>query len=214
MRTLIATLIASTVSMAAFQVAHAADAIDEVPQAPAAEYSEPVASGNWAGAYAGGTASWQRGDFNRQGDAKANGLGGGVYGGYNMQSGQLVYGAEADLNYSGVDNNSHGFTAKQGANGSIRGRVGVDLNPVLVYGTGGLAASNVEVETNAGAKDDATLLGWTAGAGVEAFVTNNVTARVEYRYSDYQGKDYNLGGTKVKSDFQDHSVRVGLGVKF
>ena len=62
MRTLIATLIASTVSMVAFQAAHAADAIEDVPQAPAAEYSEPVASGNWAGAYAGGTASWQRGE--------------------------------------------------------------------------------------------------------------------------------------------------------
>nr|WP_314087996.1 porin family protein [uncultured Shinella sp.] len=213
MRTLIATLIASTVSMVAFQAAHAADAIDEVPQAPASEYVEPVASGNWAGAYAGGTASWQRGDFQRQGDAKANGMGGGIYGGYNMQNGQLVYGGEADLNYSGVDSKHNGLTAKQGINGSIRGRVGVDLNPVLVYGTAGVAATNTEMK-NAAGSDDHTSVGWTAGAGVEAFVTNNVTARVEYRYSDYQGKDYNLGGTKVKSDFQDHAVRVGLGVKF
>ena len=213
MRTLIATLVASTVSMVAFQAAHAADAIDEVPQAPAAEYVEPVASGNWAGAYAGGTASWQRGDFQRQGDAKANGMGGGVYGGYNMQSGQMVYGGEADLNYSGVDNNNGAFTAKQGANGSIRGRVGVDLNPVLVYGTAGIAASNVEVKTNAGAKDDATMLGWTAGAGVEAFVTDNVTARVEYRYSDYGKKTFH-GANGTRSGFEDHSVRVGMGVKF
>ena len=210
MRTLIATLIASTVSMVAFQAAHAADAIDEVPQAPASEYVEPVASGNWAGAYAGGTASWQRSEM---GGAKGNSLGGGVYGGYNMQNGQLVYGGEADLNYSGVDSKHNGMTAKQGVNGSIRGRVGVDLNPVLVYGTAGVAATNTEMK-NAAGSDDHTSVGWTAGAGVEAFVTNNVTARVEYRYSDYQGKDYNLGGTKVKSDFQDHAVRVGLGVKF
>nr|WP_298100464.1 outer membrane protein [uncultured Shinella sp.] len=213
MRTLIATLIASTVSMVAFQAAHAADAIDEVPQAPASEYVEPVASGNWAGAYAGGTASWQRGDFQNQGDAKANGLGGGIYGGYNMQSGQLVYGGEADVNYSGVDATANGLTAKQGVNGSLRGRVGVDLNPVLVYGTAGVAATNTEL-SNAAGKDKKTALGWTAGAGVEAFVTNNVTARVEYRYSDYQGKNFDLGGTNVKSDFQDHAVRVGLGVKF
>ena len=211
MRTLIATLIASTVSMVAFQAAHAADAIDEVPQAPASEYVEPVASGNWAGAYAGGTASWQRGDFQRQGDAKANGMGGGIYGGYNMQSGQMVYGGEADVNYSGVDNTANGFTAKQGANGSIRGRVGVDLNPVLVYGTAGVAASSVKVN-NGGAKDDATLLGWTAGAGAEAFVTDNITARVEYRYSDYGKKDFK--GAGVRSGFEDHSVRVGMGVKF
>lgn len=210
MRTLIATFVASTVSMAAFQVAHAADAIDEVPQAPAAEYSEPVVK-NWSGAYVGGTATWQNGKFNGQGNNRAHGFGGGVYGGYNMQSGQMVYGGEADVNYSGVDNTANGFTAKQGANGSIRGRVGVDLNPVLVYGTAGIAAANVKVN-NAGAKDDSTMLGWTAGAGVEAFVTDNVTARVEYRYSDYGKKTF--AGAGVKSGFEDHSVRVGMGVKF
>ncbi|MBN9052766.1 MAG: porin family protein [Rhizobiales bacterium] len=210
MRTLIATLVASTVSMAAFQVAHAADAIDEVPQAPAAEYSEPVVK-NWSGAYVGGTATWQKGKFNGQGQDRAHGFGGGVYGGYNMQNGQMVYGGEADLNYSGVDHNNGVFSAKQGVNGSIRGRVGVDLNPVLVYGTAGIAASNVKVNA-AGAKDDATMLGWTAGAGVEAFVTDNVTARVEYRYSDYGKKDFR--GAGVRSGFEDHSVRVGMGVKF
>ncbi|QRI64662.1 porin family protein [Shinella sp. PSBB067] len=211
MRTLIATLVASTVSMAAFQVAHAADAIDEVPQAPAAEYSEPVVK-NWSGAYVGGTATWQKGKFNGQGQDRAHGFGGGVYGGYNMQNGQMVYGGEADLNYSGVDHNNGVFSAKQGANGSIRGRVGVDLNPVLVYGTAGIAASNVKVN-RAGAKDDATMLGWTAGAGVEAFVTDNVTARVEYRYSDY-GKKTFAGAGGTRSGFEDHSVRVGMGVKF
>ena len=74
----------------------------------------PAAGGNWAGAYAGGTASWQRGDFQQQGRAKANGFGGGVYGGYNMQSGQIVYGGEADLNYSGVDSKHAGRSAQQG----------------------------------------------------------------------------------------------------
>ncbi|WLS01880.1 outer membrane protein [Shinella oryzae] len=212
MRTLIATLVASTVSMVAFQAAHAADAVDDIPQAPAAEYSEPVVK-NWSGAYVGGNATWQKGKFNNQGSERGHALGGGVYGGYNMQNGQLVYGPEADLNYSGVDHNANGFTAKQGVNGSIRGRVGVDLNPVLVYGTAGVAASGVKVTNNAtGAKDDATLLGWTAGAGVETMVTDNITARVEYRYSDYGKKTFN--GAGQRSGFEDHSVRVGMGVKF
>ena len=210
MRTLITTLMASAVTLITFSAVQAADAIDEVPAAPAAEYSEPVVK-NWSGAYVGGTATWQNGKFNGQGNNRAHGFGGGVYGGYNMQSGQMVYGGEADLNYSGVDKPANGFKAKQGANGSIRGRVGVDLNPVLVYGTAGIAASNVKVN-NGGAKDDATMLGWTAGAGVEAFVTDNVTARVEYRYSDYGKKSFN--GAGVKSGFEDHSIRVGMGVKF
>jgi len=214
MRTLIATLVASTVSMVAFQAAHAADAIDEVPQAPAAEYSAPAVK-NWSGAYVGGTLSWQNGRFIRQNDERAHGFGGGVYGGYNMQDGQLVYGGEADLNYSGLDHTSSSanpnFKAKQGTNGSIRGRVGIDMNPVLLYGTAGVAASGVKVKSATG-KDDATLLGWTAGVGAETFVTDNVTARVEYRYSDYGSKTFNAAG--VKTGLQDHSIRVGMGVKF
>ncbi|MFC3071781.1 outer membrane protein [Shinella pollutisoli] len=212
MRTLITTLAASALSLVAFQAAQAADAVMDIPQAPAAEYSEP-AVGNWAGAYAGGTASWQKGVFKRQSGNKAYGAGGGVYGGYNMQSGQIVYGGEGDLNYSGIDSRNAVREAQQGLNGSVRARVGVDLNPVLLYGTAGVAASNAQME-DATSKDDRTLYGWTAGVGAEAFVTNNITARVEYRYSDYGKKDFNLDSGNVRSGLNDHSVRVGLGVKF
>ena len=212
MRTLITTLAVSALSLAAFQ-AQAADAVLDIPQAPASEYIEPVASGNWAGGYAGGTATWQRGKFNRQSGAEANGFGGGVYGGYNMQNDKIVYGGEVDLNYSGIDSNNAVREAQQGVNGSIRGRVGVDLNPVLLYGTAGLAATNAEMKDGV-SKDDRTLTGWTAGVGAEAFVTNNITARVEYRYSDYGKKNFGLASGNVRSGLNDHSVRVGLGVKF
>lgn len=212
MRTLITTLAASVFALAAFQVAQAADAVMDIPQAPAAEYSEPV-SGNWAGAYAGGTASWQKGAFNAQSGNKAHGMGGGLYGGYNMQNGQVVYGGEADLNYSGIDSSNAVRQAQQGLNGSVRARVGVDLNPVLVYGTAGVAASNAEMK-DATTSDDNTLLGWTAGVGAETFVTDNITARLEYRYSDYAKKRFNLASGAVSSGLEDHSVRVGLGVKF
>ena len=213
MRTLTTTLAASAFTLAAFQAAQAADAVMDIPQAPAAEYSEPVAAGSWAGGYVGGTASWQKGQFNRQSGRDANGFGGGVYGGYNMQSGQIVYGGEADLNYSGIDSRNAVRKAEQGVNGSLRGRVGVDMNPVLLYGTAGLAASNAQMK-DATSKDDKTMLGWTAGVGAETFVTNNITARVEYRYTDYSKKNFNLASGVARSGLEDHSVRVGLGVKF
>jgi len=212
MRTLTITLAASALSLVAFQAAQAADAVLDIPQAPAAEYSEPAA-GNWAGAYAGGTASWQKGSFNRVGGNKAHGLGGGIYGGYNMQDGQIVYGGEGDLNYSGIDAQTPIREAEQGLNGSVRARVGVDLNPVLLYGTAGIAASNAEMK-DATSSDDKTMVGWTAGVGAETFVTNNITARVEYRYSDYGKKNFNLASGTARSGLEDHSVRVGLGVKF
>ncbi|OJF95178.1 outer membrane protein [Pararhizobium antarcticum] len=210
MRTIITTLMASAVSLIAFSAVQAADAIDEVPAAPAAEYSEPAAK-DWSGAYVGGTANWAHGKFT--GDRTAAGFGGGLYGGYNMQNGPIVYGAEADVNYGDTDVSRNGLALSQGVNGSIRGRVGYDLNPVLLYGTAGVAASNVKAR-QAGVSDKNTLLGWTAGAGAEALVTDNITARVEYRYTDYNSKNFNVGGGTVSSGFDEHSVRVGMGVKF
>ena len=46
-------------------------------------------------------------------------------------------------------------------------------------------------------------------------VTDNVTARVKCRYTDYQDETFSLGGEDdVNTDFSTHSLRAGLGVKF
>ncbi len=148
MRTLTTTLMASAMALVAFQAAHAADVVDEVPAAPAAEYTEPAVR-NWSGAYVGGTIDWHHGEADATGNNKSVGFGGGLYGGYNVQDGQMVYGGEADVNYTGNDARSSGRRVKQGVNGSVRGRVGVDLNPVLVYGTAGVALGNAKLSTPA-----------------------------------------------------------------
>lgn len=216
MRTLIATLMASTMAAAAFSAAQAADAVNEVPEAPVA-YEQPAPVANWSGAYLGGTVNYDWGRFSG-GDRDADGFGGGLYGGYNWQSGQIVYGAEADVSYgdekgSAGNFNGDSLTGEQGVNGSIRGRVGYDLNPFLVYGTAGVAATDTKV-SNGSSDDDATAFGYTVGGGVEALVTDNITARLEYRYSDYQDKDYSLDTGTVSRGFDDHSVKAGIGVKF
>ncbi|KQS80476.1 hypothetical protein ASG25_02425 [Rhizobium sp. Leaf384] len=212
MRTLVTTLMASAMSLIAFSAVNAADAIDEVPAAPAADYTAPAVK-NWAGAYVGGTANWGHGKFNGTGDRSAAGFGGGLYGGYNMQNGPIVYGAEADVNYGDNDTSRPGRSMEQGVNGSIRGRVGYDLNPVLFYGTAGVAASSLKAN-QLGGSDKKTAIGWTAGAGAEAFVTDNVTARVEYRYTDYGKENFDVPGSNFSSGYDEHSVKVGMGVKF
>ena len=58
------------------------------------------------------------------------------------------------------------------------------------------------------------LNGWTLGAGVETKLTHNMTARIEYRYSDYGSHTYDLGGTGYRSSLNTNEVRVGLGFKF
>jgi outer membrane immunogenic protein len=56
--------------------------------------------------------------------------------------------------------------------------------------------------------------GATVGVGAEAFVTNNITARVEYDYTNYFDRDYDVGGSSFSRGFDEHSVKVGIGVKF
>ncbi|MCO5730738.1 outer membrane protein [Rhizobium sp. SSA_523] len=213
MRTLIAGLLISTASLVAVS-AQAADAVTQVPEAPIA-VDTPVAVSNWSGFYLGGYGSYDFGSASGgPSDTNADGWGGGLYGGYNFQSGQIVYGGEADIGYNDQKGSAGaGVTAEQKVNGSIRGRVGYDISPFMIYGTAGLAVGNHEM-SNAVGSDSKTALGYTVGAGVETMVTDNISARVEYRYTDFQDKDYNLGGTTVSRGFDDQSVKVGIGVKF
>ena len=147
------------------------------------------------------------------GGRDAYGFGGGLYGGYNMQSGQIVYGAEADINYGDNDTRSPTRKMEQGVNGSVRARVGYDLNPVLVYGTAGVAASSVKA-TQAGGSDKKTLLGWTVGAGVKPWspttsrrASNIATPTTASRTSTCRAATFRRATTNT-------AFSVGMGVKF
>jgi len=214
MRTLIISLMASTVAVLAFTQVQAADMVDEIPAAPAADYSAAPA-GDWSGAYVGGTGSynWGKFDGNKGSKRQDNGVGGGLYGGYNMQNGQMVYGAEADVGYSGLNEHVGATKVEQGVNGSLRGRVGVALDPVMVYGTAGVAGANIKASDGT-SSDKRGAFGWTAGAGVEAKVTDTISARVEYRYSDYGSRTYKLDSGNYNRDMSEQGVRVGVGMKF
>lgn len=215
MRTIIASIIVSGVSLIAVSAAQAADAVEQIPEAPVA-MDQPAPVANWSGYYLGATGNYDFAGKPRGGNghSDADGFGGSAYTGYNWQSGQIVYGVEADVGlgdqkgYAG-----NGVDMKEGWNGSVRGRVGYDLSPVMIYGTAGVAAANNKVSNSSGS-DDKTSVGYTVGAGVETMVTDNITARVEYRYTDYQKKDFNVGGTTYSRGFDDQSVKVGIGMKF
>jgi outer membrane immunogenic protein len=212
MRNLIKTLTASVILVsAAAGVARAADAIDEIPLAP--EAVETVTSGDWEGAYVGGKLTHQWGKVKDTKDYDANGFGGGIYSGYNMQNDKIVYGVEADVNYSGIDKSYNGVESEQGINGSLRARVGYDLSPALVYATGGLAATNLESK-DATSSDSKNLIGVTIGAGVETKITESITARTEYRFTNYQSQTFDLDSGATERGLKDHQVNIGLGVKF
>ena len=204
-------LVASALIFSAGSLARAADAIDEIPSAP--ESVDVMPSGNWEGAYVGGKVTHQWGKMKENKDFDATGFGGGVYTGYNKQDGQIVYGVEGDLNFSGIDKSYRKVESDQGLNGSLRARLGYDLSPAMVYATGGLAATNMEVSDKT-SDSNKTLLGVTLGAGVETKITESITARTEYRYTNYQTQTFNLDSGARDRGLDEHQVNVGLGVKF
>jgi outer membrane immunogenic protein len=212
MRTLIKTITASALVLAAASYAHAADVVEEVPVAPEATDLSAAPSG-WDGAYLGGKANYNWGKVKSGEGLDARGLGGGLYGGYNLQNGQIVYGAEADLNYSGIDATYGNVNTRQGLNGSLRGRVGYDVEPALVYGTAGLAATDLKAK-DATSSDSKTLFGLTAGVGVETKITDTITARTEYRYTNYQDQTFDLKSGTADRGLTEHSINLGLGVRF
>ncbi|RAZ84639.1 porin family protein [Mesorhizobium hawassense] len=193
--------------------AFAADVVSEEPPAPAPVAELPVAS--WAGPYAGINLGYGFGGHVKAPgvDAKTKGFIGGVFGGYNWQQENFVYGAEADLGYNGTKGSDNGLSAKSGIEGSLRARLGYAVTPeILLYGTGGLAAKNQKINDSVtGVNDSKAMLGWTAGAGTDIKITDNVFGRVEYRYTDFGSKTFGDTG-KVKSS--DNRVTFGVGMKF
>lgn len=169
---------------------------------------------NWSGAYLGAMLGYQWGEFDVQGlgDVEADGYVAGGYAGYNFQSGALVFGVEGDLAATDLEQISAGNTLETELIGSIRGRVGYAFDRILAFGTGGVAFADVTASDGT-VSDENWHTGYVVGAGIEAAMTENVLARVEYLYTDFGDETYNLT-TATEADLSSHTVRAGIGYKF
>ncbi|KAA0970227.1 porin family protein [Aureimonas fodinaquatilis] len=190
--------------------------------APLTDLDIPVVSyptHTWSGPYAGGFVGYNFAKVDAPGARiSSEGFIGGVYAGYNLQSDRLVYGIEADAGASNVDGSASfvsgtPITSSSNAFGSLRARVGVTYDPILLFATGGVAVAENELSVP-GAQDSATHFGWTLGGGIEAALGENVTSRVEYRYSDFNSRSYDLGNVTISSGYDEHSIRAGVALKF
>jgi outer membrane immunogenic protein len=170
----------------------------------------PVSGYSWTGPYLGGNLGYLWGDTTRN-PTNPSGIAGGVHGGYNWQTGQFVFGGEADIS---ATNASDTFASWKFSNrwfSTIRGRVGYALNNILFYGTGGLAFGDGRVDAG-GLTEGKTHFGWTAGVGMEVGLTSNLSARVEYLFVDLADKPYALTGTS--NGFTSSLLRVGFSYRF
>ncbi|MCO5066195.1 MAG: porin family protein [Rhizobiaceae bacterium] len=193
----------------------AADAIEQVPE-PAVPMEQPPLA-TWTGPYAGVQLGYGfSGRVQEPGnEISTDGVLGGAFAGYQSDFGNgIVAGVEGDVGYSGVKGDNAGTEAKAGVEGSLRARLGYAVSPdILPYITAGGAAQSLKV-TEGGLSDRNTMLGWTAGAGVDVKVTENVFVRGEYRYTDFGSEDFTTGSGTRSVDNHDNRVSLGVGFKF
>jgi outer membrane immunogenic protein len=195
-------------------------------------YSPTPASG-WSGFYAGINGGYGWGTLTRQpaggGAQTVNNTGGwnlGGQAGYNFDMGGFILGAEADLQWSSVGYTEDipgigSFKAGVDFYGTLRGRAGMAFGQVMPYVTGGFAAGRGTASVTNGVgvttSQSATHTGWTAGVGLEAQATQNISIKAEYLYVDlgtqtYAGPLAGLGGIDATQRFS--VVRAGINYKF
>lgn len=206
------TIAIAALALSASTAAYAADAVEQIPEAPVAIESPAF---TWTGAYVGvqGGAGWLDGEFSVPGASATQDFDGGLVGafvGYNWQFGNgFVAGIEGDFDYNWNEESFGGVDVGTDWSGAVRGRIGYAFDRVMVYGAGGWAITNGYVE-GLGIDESETFNGWTVGAGVDFAVTDNMFIRGEYRYNDFGDKD--IGGINV--DLDQHVVKAGIAVKF
>lgn len=218
-------------------------AADLIIEEPVAEVGVVDVGGNWDGAYVGvfGGAGWGHVDhtgvlpglFDEPGaDLDITGWLLGVRAGADFTvSDGIVLGVVGDLAWSnlsgeelfedlnfGVDDALVGYELDW--QGSLRARLGFDGGAFLPYVTAGLAFGHlnhtISIEGDPEEEGSGTLVGWTAGAGVEFAVVENVTLNLEYRYTDLGEKtiDMGLGANDPSFAVDSHTLTAGVNFRF
>ena len=222
-----------------FMLAQTAFAAD-LPQRPApAPLFAPTPVYNWTGIYFGinGGGGWGRQDplnlITNRFDGQSIDFTGGVFGGTagaQIQSGHVVLGFEADLDWAGYKGSATFVPTVGGVpvggpvsaetkidwEATARARIGYAQNNWLFYATGGLAVLGAKTSFAPGlgftcgtfgivnCSGTNKQVGAVVGAGVEYGITQNVSAKLEYLY---------LTGASL--DISHHSeIRAGLNYRF
>lgn len=199
--------------------------------------SQPVraaAQPRWTGFYAGVQAGYALSAltstvFIVEAGRKFDGFVGGGHVGYNYRIRNVVLGAEADAEWSTAGGLADGFNfialearLKSRWQTSLRARAGYSFNQFLFYATGGLAIA----EFGFGGGPifgplqlySKTLTGYTVGGGIEYAITRAISARVEYRYTDFRSASADLGplypGVPQRNAISTKTVRGGMSYHF
>ena len=203
--------------------------------APAADLSGPryrtpdyyaPAYANWTGFYLGLNAAYgvARSNWDVQ-EVRSipKGALAGVTVGYNLQTGNWLWGMEGDFDWSGMTGSvgcGVGVTCetKNSWLATARGRIGyAGFNSFVPYITGGAAFGDIKATHSALASASKTKVGWTLGAGIEYAMWSNWTFKLEYLYVDLGTFDCGIACSAVTPDnvsFKANLVRAGVNYRF
>lgn len=179
--------------------AFAGGAVAPVDPAPAPIVPAPAPVGyDWSGFYGG--VQLEYGDVTADDAAGAPAASGdgvlyGVFGGYRYDLGNVVVGAELDLNLADID-----LVDPAGTNiGSLDtvhrlgAEVGYDAGPALLYGTAGVTQASATVG-GADLQDN----GYFFGAGVDYLVTDQIILGAEvlqHEFDDFDSSGLDISAT-------------------
>jgi len=136
------------------------------------------------GGLATGTSRWDFTDGSTGNFPTRGGLFGGTFG-YNWQNGQVVYGAEATVDWASISGSSttNCFVTCRTKNSwlnTVDVRAGYLHGATLFYVKGGAAIGNIKQEIGTLPGSDQTKVGWNAGVGAELMINRYWSAKAEY----------------------------------
>lgn len=166
-----------------------------VAEEPVIAAPAPVAvapNGDWTGFYAGGQLGF--GDLGSTGTQSGNGMTAGLLGGYRMDFGQFVAGAEANYDWANIDLGA-GDSLDNIARLKLIG--GYDMGSALLYGT--VAAVRADATLGGASTSDN---GWGAGIGVDYALSDSMTLGaelMEHRFDDFAASGTDLDATTLNA---------------
>lgn len=208
--------------------------------------TDTTGGSNWSGPYIGAQFGYSFANFSSYStnlvgtfpvpfDQDVDLFRGGAYAGYNIQLGRFMLGLEADITFgagSGErESPAYGVVynakTKSDWDGSLRLRFGYASGSLLFYGTGGVAFGNVATDygcigcvnaATASYRVADTRVGWAVGGGLEYAMTNAVSVRLDYRYTDLGDKTEIFPSPIVAishdNSYTSSQIAVGLTYRF
>jgi outer membrane immunogenic protein len=187
-------------ALAAIALSAPANAADVPVRGPIYK-AAPAPVFNWTGFYVGAHVGWGWEHTSGVGGIDADGAIGGFQAGYNWQFNRnWVFGVEADISFTDINDNTLGIPVHVDYVGSARARLGYAWDRMMLYGTGGLAFVRAG---GAGVHQSDT--GFALGGGLEWAFAHRWSAKVEYIF---HGFDTAIGDSDIQT------VKFGVNYRF